>query len=59
MFYSENNNNPIVIENGIEIKYSDYIKARSNETKEFYYFTNEYATILYGEKAKHGLIILK
>ncbi|WP_025743344.1 hypothetical protein [Aquimarina pacifica] len=56
---------PIVLSNGTEIKYKEFIKAQqgkksscSLENKDFYYFEPKSAVAIYGEKAKYGLYIL-
>ncbi|MBI1184047.1 hypothetical protein GC194_07240 [bacterium] len=56
---------PIVLENGVELDYKEFMKAMYNEkssisvdTKETHYFESEIAIAIYGEKAKYGLIII-
>lgn len=56
---------PIVISNGKEIKYKDFIRAQQGkksscnlENKEYYYFAPQSAIVIYGKKAKYGLYIL-
>lgn len=63
-FYEENIN-PIVLENGAEIKYSEFAKALAGkksscllENKEYLYFESKEAMAIYGKKAKDGLYIL-
>lgn len=62
---SKSRKTPIVIDNGIEINYKDFVKAKINEksscslaNKEYLYFKSEIAIAIYGEKAKEGLYIL-
>jgi len=57
--------NPIVINNGVEIKYKEFLKAQqgkksscSMENKDFYYFESNIAVAIYGKKALEGLYIL-
>lgn len=63
--YSKIERHPVVIRNGVKIKYTDYVKAqrrnttqRSIENKDFYYFSSEAAIAIYGKKAEYGLYIL-
>ncbi len=63
-FYSEKSH-PIVIDNGIKIKYKDFIKARAGKksscslkNKDYYYFSSKTAIAIYGKEAIHGLYIL-
>ena len=56
---------PIVLSDGIEIKYRDFAKARegkksscSLENKDYNYFEPAAAIAIYGQKAKWGLYIL-
>src|SRR5204863_8396145 len=56
---------PIVISNGAEIQYQEFLKARSGkksscdlENKDYLYFESKTAIAIYGEKAKYGLYIL-
>lgn len=56
---------PIVLSNGIEIKYREFVKAQigeksscSLENKDYLYFDPKFAIAIYGEKAKEGLYIL-
>jgi hypothetical protein len=63
--YSKSERIPIVIKNGKEIKYKNFIKAQQSmksscslENKEFYYFKSKIAVAIYGNKAKYGLYIL-
>lgn len=58
--------NPIVIENGVQIKYREFEKAlvgkKSScnlENKDYLYFEPKEAIAIYGKKAKDGLYILK
>ena len=60
-----NNRKPIVISNGLEIKYKDFLKAQqgqksscSLENKDHMFFSSNTAIAIYGEKAKDGLYIL-
>lgn len=59
------NTTPIVLSNGIEIKYREFVKAQlgkksscSLENKDYLYFDSKFAIAIYGEKAKDGLYIL-
>lgn len=59
-------NHPIVISNGMKIKYNDFVKARrgeksscSMENREYLFFESNAAVALYGEEAKFGLFLLK
>ncbi len=63
-YYSENEE-PVVLDNGIEIKYSEFVNAQSDkksscnlENKDYMYFASKFAIAIYGKKAKHGLYIL-
>lgn len=63
-YYSQNED-PVVLNNGIEIKYSEFMKAQFDEEsscnlkkRNYMYFSSEFAIAIYGEKAKHGLYIL-
>jgi hypothetical protein len=63
-FFSEESK-PIVLSNGVEIKYSEFVKAQmgeksscSLENKDYLYFDSEFAIAIYGKKAKDGLFIL-
>jgi hypothetical protein len=60
--YSEEQRLPIVIRNGVEMKFKDFNKVRyANhwfENKDYYHFYSETAIAIYGEKAKYGLYIL-
>ncbi|WP_343914566.1 hypothetical protein [Aquimarina litoralis] len=56
---------PIVLSNGAEIKYREFVKAQMGEksscslkNKDFLYFDSEFAMAIYGKKAKDGLYIL-
>jgi hypothetical protein len=56
---------PVVISNGVEIPYKEYLKALrkeksscSLENKDYLYFESETAIAIYGQKAKYGLYIL-
>ncbi|MGY3795811.1 hypothetical protein [uncultured Aquimarina sp.] len=56
---------PIVLSNGVEIKYREFVKAQmgeksscSLENKDFLYFDSKFAMAIYGKKAKDGLYIL-
>ncbi|MES2798855.1 MAG: hypothetical protein V4638_02460 [Bacteroidota bacterium] len=56
---------PIVLENGVPIKYKDFAAALqgeksvcSLENKEYLYFTGIYAMAIYGNAAKDGLYII-
>ncbi len=56
---------PIVIYNGIEIRYKDFAKAIRKEkskcnleNKDYLYFESDIAIAIYGKKAKDGLYIL-
>ncbi len=56
---------PIVINNGVEIKYREFVKAQmgkksscSLENKDYLYFNSKFAVAIYGKKAKDGLYIL-
>lgn len=60
----ELNNNPIIINDGVEVSFEEFDKARSGkksscniENKEYFHFYSEAAIALYGEKAKHGLYL--
>lgn len=62
--YSEKRK-PIVLSNGVEIKYREFVKAQmgeksscSLENKDYLYFDSKFAIAIYGEKAKGGLYIL-
>lgn len=64
LYAYEMENNPVVIDNGVEVPFSEFNKARFGdsdtfniENKECYYFTSEAAIALYGEKAKNGLYL--
>lgn len=64
--YSEYERIPIVINNGQEIKYKEFIKAQQGkksscnlENKDYDYFEPAIAVAIYGKKAKYGLYILK
>lgn len=57
--------NPVVIENGNEIKYKDFAKALNGkksscslENKDYLFFEPRFAIAIYGKKAKDGLYIL-
>lgn len=61
-FYSSKESAPIIIINGIEVPYKEYLKAEqglpsscSIEHKDFHYFESKAAVALYGKKAKVGL----
>lgn len=65
LHYSSEERIPVVISNGQEIKYKDFIKARQGkksscnlENKDYVYFEPSSAIAIYGEKAKYGLYIL-
>lgn len=56
---------PIVLSNGVEIKYKEFLKAQLGkkgscnlENKDYFYFDPKFAIAIYGEKAKDGLYIL-
>jgi hypothetical protein len=57
---------PLVFYNGEQIDYKEFEKAFSLKEKcsldienmDYYYFDSETASAIYGEEAKHGLIIL-
>lgn len=56
---------PVVISNGTEIKYREFVKAQlgeksscSLENKDYLYFNPKFAIAIYGKKAKDGLYIL-
>lgn len=56
---------PIVLSNGVEIKYREFVKAQmgeksscSLENKDYLYFDSKFAVAIYGKKAKDGLYIL-
>jgi hypothetical protein len=56
---------PIVLSNGVEIRYREFMKAQlgeksscSLENKDYLYFDQKFAIAIYGEKAKDGLYIL-
>lgn len=56
---------PIVLSNGIEIKYREFVKAQLGkksscnlENKDYLYFESKFAIAIYGNKAKEGLYIL-
>ncbi|WP_378172577.1 hypothetical protein [Aquimarina sp. SS2-1] len=62
--YSEKRK-PIVLSNGVEIKYREFVKAQmgeksscSLENKDYLYFDSKFAIAIYGNKAKDGLYIL-
>ncbi|WP_124980476.1 carboxypeptidase-like regulatory domain-containing protein [Nonlabens xiamenensis] len=62
--YSEKRK-PIVLGNGVEIKYREFVKAQmgeksscSLENKDYLYFDSKFAIAIYGKKAKDGLYIL-
>lgn len=62
--YSEKRK-PIVLSNGVEIKYREFVKAQmgeksscSLENKDYLYFDSKFAIAIYGKKAKDGLYIL-
>ncbi|QSS96661.1 hypothetical protein [Psychroflexus sp. ALD_RP9] len=62
--YSEKRK-PIVLSNGVEIKYREFVKAQmgeksscSLENKDFMYFDSKFAIAIYGKKAEDGLYIL-
>lgn len=62
--YSEKRK-PIVLNNGVEIKYREFVKAQmgkkstcSLENKDYLYFNPKFAVAIYGKKAKDGLYIL-
>ncbi len=62
--YSEKSD-PIVLSNGVEIKYRDFVKAKlgeksscSLENKDYLYFSSKFAIAIYGNKAKDGLYLL-
>jgi len=62
--YSEKRK-PIVLNNGVEIKYREFVKAQmgkksscSLENKDYLYFDSKFAIAIYGKKAKDGLYIL-
>jgi len=55
---------PIVIQNGLEVDYNEFQKARRGEksscnlaNKDYYYFEGEQAIALYGQKAASGLYL--
>lgn len=61
-FYSSEESAPIIIINGKEVPYKEYLKAEqglpsncSIEHKDFHYFESKAAVALYGKKAKAGL----
>lgn len=61
--YSEER--PIVLSEGKEIKYQEFIKAQNGiksscslKNKDYMYFESEAATAIYGQKAKQGLYII-
>lgn len=63
-FHSEKRN-PIVLSNGVEINYREFVKAQmgeksscSLENKDYMYFDSIFAVAIYGIKAKDGLYIL-
>ena len=63
-YYTERIANPIVLQNGIEVDYREFEKARKGEksschlaNKDYYYFEGEQAIALYGDKAKSGLYL--
>jgi len=63
--YYSSEQSPIVIYNGKEIAYKEFIKAQkgsisscSLENKDYYYFSSEFAIAIYGTKAKDGLYLL-
>ena len=56
---------PIVLSNGLEIKYSEFVKAQLGkksscnlEGKGYLYFEPKFAVAIYGSKAKDGLYML-
>jgi hypothetical protein len=56
---------PIVLSNGLEIEYREFVKAQmgkksscSLENKDYLYFDSKFAIAIYGKKAKDGLYIL-
>ncbi|SFU41969.1 hypothetical protein SAMN05216480_10330 [Pustulibacterium marinum] len=56
---------PIVLSNGVEIKYKEFAKALAGEksscsieNKEFLFFDSKFAVAIYGKRAKDGLYIL-
>lgn len=56
---------PIVLNNGVEIKYREFVKAQmgeksscSLENRDYLYFDSKFAIAIYGKKAKDGLYIL-
>jgi hypothetical protein len=56
---------PVVINNGAEIQYKEFIKAQNGEksscsleNRDYLYFESKAAIAIYGEKAKYGLYIL-
>lgn len=62
--YSEKRK-PVVLSNGVEIKYREFVKAQTGEksscsleNKDYLYFDSKFAIAIYGEKAKDGLYIL-
>ncbi|WP_346883964.1 hypothetical protein [uncultured Algibacter sp.] len=62
--YSEKRK-PIVLSNGVETKYREFVKAQmgeksscSLENKDYLYFDSKFAIAIYGKKAKDGLYIL-
>lgn len=62
--YSEKRS-PIVLSNGIEIPYREFIRAQSGKksscslsNKNYLYFDQKFAIAIYGKKAKDGLYIL-
>lgn len=57
--------NPIVIENGIETKYEDFIKKLKKrkykkfwKQNSFFHFKSKSASALYGSEIKKGLILI-
>ncbi|MFB9077686.1 hypothetical protein ACFFLS_00750 [Flavobacterium procerum] len=62
---SKTDGNPIVVSEGIEIDFEDFLKAQKDkknscnlENKDYYHFSSKVAVALYGQKAKYGLFIL-
>ena len=65
MYRNREENPPIVLQNGVEVKYKEFSKAlRGQKSKcnientEYYYFDPMYAIALYGEKARNGLYLI-
>lgn len=64
--YGVNGNEPMYIRNGVEVNYSEFFKESGeingcdrDNMEYYYYFEPKFAVAIYGEKAKHGLFILK